>query len=682
MKTAVVIPNFNGKADLPACLDSLLDAGAAEDDIIVVDNGSHDGSVELIETKYPKIHLIKNTRNTGFAAAVNQGINQALNNNYELVALFNNDALAAKDWLDKLTKAMQKDPAIGLVTGKMLSRDAQHIDSSGEFYSNWGLPYPRGRNESAVNYDRPSYIFGASGGASLYRVKMLKDIGLFDEDFFAYYEDVDLSFRAQLAGWKVYYEPEAIVYHSIGATSGKMSGFTTYQTFKNLPWLFWKNVPSVLIPKILLRFMLAYLLFYAKAVGRGQFWPASKGLIVSLAFLPKKLFQRYKIQSTRKVPSDYITSIITKGFPPRSSAHPRLVIDARESGTTTGRYVDKLIEYLAKSKPDFEVFVLAKTHRLEFMQQIAPGFKVVKSNYKEFTFAEQLGLAWQLYKLRPDLVHFSMPQQPLLYFGKSVTTFHDLTTIRFNNPAKNWFAYKIKQLVYRWVIRWAAHKSKALLAVSNFTKLDVANFAHIDPKKITVSHLAADKISDPSTPVKAVKPGNFIMYVGRPLPHKNLERLVEAFEKLQIDHPNLQLVLAGKQDALFSQIEGRLGQRGVRNVVFTGFVSEGQLRWLYENTSAYVFPSLSEGFGLPGLEAMVHGAPVISSDATCLPEIYGQAAVYFDPTSVEGMTDKINEVLDDKNLHKSLLAKGLVQAAKYSWDKTAQQTLTVYKKVI
>jgi len=360
----------------------------------------------------------------------------------------------------------------------------------------------------------------------------------------------------------------------------------------------------------------------------------------------------------------------------------KLVIDARESGSTTGRYVDKLIEHLAKLSPGFKVVVLTKSPRVEFIKQIAPNFTVIKSDYKEFTMAEQLGLAWQLYKLRPSLVHFSMPQQPLLYFGKSVTTFHDLTTTRFTNPAKNWLVFKFKQLVYRRVIWWAAHKSKALLTISRFTKSDVVNFTHIDPAKITVAHLAADKITDPATPVKGVEAGNFIMYVGRPLPHKNLDRLIDAFAELKTQHPSLQLVLAGKKDELFSQIEARVKQRGIKDVVFTGFVSEGGLRWLYEHTSAYVFPSLSEGFGLPGLEALVHGAPVVSSNATCLPEIYGEAAHYFDPLSVSDMASKINDVLSSKDLRQKLIKNGHAQAAKYSWDKTAKQTWAVYKKFI
>ena len=138
----------------------------------------------------------------------------------------------------------------------------------------------------------------------------------------------------------------------------------------------------------------------------------------------------------------------------------------------------------------------------------------------------------------------------------------------------------------------------------------------------------------------------------------------------------------GKKDANYSRIEADVLKRGIKGVVFTGFASEGQLRWLYENTEAYVFPSLSEGFGLPGLEAMVHGAPVVSSNATCLPEIYGKGAHYFDPLNVGDMENAINSVLTDGKLRKKLIDLGHKQASKYSWKRMAEQTLEVYNKAL
>ena len=362
---------------------------------------------------------------------------------------------------------------------------------------------------------------------------------------------------------------------------------------------------------------------------------------------------------------------------------PRLIIEARESGTSTGRHIDKLIENLHALKPDFEIIIHTKPHRIDFFKQTTPNFEVIESNFKEFTFAEQFGLLRQLRSFKPDLVHFTMTHQPVLYFGKTVTTIHDLTTTRFNNPTKNWLAFKFKQLIYKGVVVWAAHKSKAILTISNFVKHDIARFSQVSESKITVTYLAADKISDEPEPVAGLKNTKFIMYVGRPLPHKNLKRLIDAFAITRKNQPEVKLVCAGKKDILYERLEEYAAKKGLGDsVVFCGFVSEGQLRWLYENTAAYIFPSLSEGFGLPGLEAMAHGAPVVSSSATCLPEIYGEAALYFNPKDTLDMATKVSQILASPDLAKKLIAKGRTQVAKYSWRKMAAQTLAVYKKVL
>lgn len=360
----------------------------------------------------------------------------------------------------------------------------------------------------------------------------------------------------------------------------------------------------------------------------------------------------------------------------------RIVIDARESGTSTGRYVDKLTEYLHRLEFDYKIIVLTKPHRLDYIHKIAPRFKVIASPYKEFTFAEQIGLLRQLRKLKPDLVHFTMVQQPVLYFGKVVTTMHDLTTTRFHNPSKNWLVFSIKKWVYKWVNHIAARKSSTIITGTEFTKDDFAKFTRTNSRKITVIYEAADKIKDDPEPIGELIDKQFIMYVGRPLPHKNLPRLIDAFEQLRQQYPALRLVLAGKRDKLYKAIKKDVRQRGLQNIIFTAFVSEGQLRWLYEHTAAYVFPSLSEGFGLPGLEAMAHGAPVVSSNASCLPEVYSDAAEYFDPLSTQDMASAINKVLADEDVRKKLIANGKKQASKYSWQKTAEQTLEVYKEIL
>ncbi len=318
MKVSVVIPNWNGADELPACLDSLPSQSQAHQ-IIVVDNGSIDSSKELLYGQYPDVCVIPLPYNTGFAGGVNAGLRYAADAGHEYTALLNNDAVADKNWLKNLVSALEANPRAGIATSKMISDTGEYLDSTGDIYTIWGLPYPRGRREADTGkYDLLKEVFGASGGASLYRHKMLDKTGLFDEDFFAYYEDIDISFRAQLAGWKVVYEPSAKVIHHIGATSDKVKGFATYQTMKNLPLLAIKNVPKGLVSKILPRLALAHLLFFGRAVTRGHGWAATKGLGKMFLLLPKKLNERRKIQSSRKVSSRYINSILTHDLPPNA----------------------------------------------------------------------------------------------------------------------------------------------------------------------------------------------------------------------------------------------------------------------------------------------------------------------------------------------------------------------------
>ncbi|HET7529293.1 MAG TPA: glycosyltransferase family 2 protein [Candidatus Saccharimonadales bacterium] len=314
----VVIPNWNGADRIRACLGSLKGQSRAHQ-VVVVENGSTDNSAEIIEKEYPDTILIRHDRNKGFAGGVNAGIKYAIEQNGEYVALLNNDAVADKDWLKRLVDFLDGNPQAGIATCKILESGGREIDSTGETYTIWGLPFARGRGqEDKGQFDNSDLVFGASGGASLYRIKMLKEIGLFDEDFFAYYEDVDISFRAQLSGWKVAYVPQAIVYHQIGATSSAIKGFTTYQTLKNLPLLLWKNVPWALMPKVWPRLVMAYGGILLSALRRGQFGPVLKATIVGTVLWPKKLVQRHKIQKNRKVPVSYIASIITHDLPPNA----------------------------------------------------------------------------------------------------------------------------------------------------------------------------------------------------------------------------------------------------------------------------------------------------------------------------------------------------------------------------
>ncbi len=329
----VIIPTFSAKNELLRCVAALqAQRRLLPFTIIVVDNGADTDTKNAIDTIRKNIVVLQSPTNRGFAGGVNIGIRYALQHGFSYIALLNDDAVAEHGWLRQLHATLRSRQDAGIVTCKMLQTTARTIDSTGECYTTWGLPFPRGRGEAdAGQYDEGGEIFGASGGASLYRAALFEAIGLFDEDFFAYYEDVDFSFRAQLAGWKVLYDPRAVVRHAGGGTSGKMPGFVTYHAFKNLPLLLWKNVPGRLLPTILLRFAVAHSAIFASSILQGRGRWVLKGFAVALVLLPKKLLQRRSIQKNRAVSPAYIRSILTPDLPPLAT---RL---RRARGAFTGR---------------------------------------------------------------------------------------------------------------------------------------------------------------------------------------------------------------------------------------------------------------------------------------------------------------------------------------------------------
>lgn len=318
MKVTVVIPNWNGVDLLAESLQSI-EKQTHPANVVVVDNGSTDGSVELIKDKFPKVTLIELTENTGFTGGVNAGISHALENGAEAVALFNNDAEAEPNWLEKLVDAMQDHETIGIVTGKLMRQDKKHFDSTGDFYTIWGIPMPRGRNlEDKGQYGQIESVFGASGGASLYRAKMLKEIGLFDARFFAYIEDVDISFRARLAGWNIIYTPEAVAYHHVSATTSKMvSSFARYHWIKNYLMAYTKNMPGILYWKYFPLFLFQYLRYGASSTVRGGLWAYIRSSARFVLLLPGVLKDRHRVQKNRKTSTKQIDELLIHHRPPR-----------------------------------------------------------------------------------------------------------------------------------------------------------------------------------------------------------------------------------------------------------------------------------------------------------------------------------------------------------------------------
>ena len=361
-----------------------------------------------------------------------------------------------------------------------------------------------------------------------------------------------------------------------------------------------------------------------------------------------------------------------------------IVIDARNRRSSTGRYTDMLLEYLQKKPSNFQYTVLVLEE--DPWDPKDKNFKRVACSFKQFSLSpiEQIRFAVQLYKLKPDLVHFTMPQQPLLFFGNKVTTLHDLTFLKYpRNKSSNYFIFIIKKILYIFLLKASTRSSAKIIVPSIFVKDALISFIPSLGKKVSVIYEAAEtKHITKAQPLKDVRKP-FIFHVGSPLPHKNIENLLVAYTEIKNSNPDVQLVLAGKKEFYFNKLQKVIDKHPFKeSIVAPGLVNDNELSWLYKNCEAYILPSLSEGFGLPGLEAMVHGAPVVSSNATCLPEVYGNAALFFNPENTEDISLKIERILSDTELRKDLIKKGYSQVKKYSWKKMAEETLGVYTKLL
>ncbi|MGI9027248.1 MAG: glycosyltransferase family 4 protein [Candidatus Saccharimonadales bacterium] len=361
-----------------------------------------------------------------------------------------------------------------------------------------------------------------------------------------------------------------------------------------------------------------------------------------------------------------------------------IVIDARIRRSSTGRYVDRLLEHLQTIDSPHRFTVLVQPD--DPWRARAANFEVQSSPYPQFSFnpLNDFKFAYQLRSLQPDLVHFTMTQQPLTYRGRTVTTTHDLTMLRFIRAGKTAApVFWLKKFGYRLMFYVAHQKSARIIVPTKFVGHDLAKLYPFTKKQISVTYEASEPpINQPAEPLDGVKKP-FIMHVGSPFPHKNLQHLIKAFELLLKRKPGLTLVLAGKKEFYFEELQEWAQQRSAYpSIRFTGFIDDNELKWLYENAEAYVLPSLSEGFGLPGLEAMSHGCAVVSSDATCLPEVYGDAAHYFDPYNLQQTAAAIEDVLDSPKLRAMLRTEGYKQLQKYSWQTMAEQTHDVYNRAL
>lgn len=317
---SIVIPNFNGLEHLKTCCPSLLIQTYTEWNLVLVDNGSSDDSVSYTKSIIPSAKIIQLNKNTGFARAVNEGVKYSLSvPEVKYILLLNNDIELKPDFLQKASDTFITRPETSVIAVKMLNYFNRNIiDDAGDFIkANGGSPLARGNGqEDKGQYDSSEYIFGACAGAAFYKKEVFEKAGFFDEDFFAYYEDIDFSFRLQLMGYKCFYQPNAVCYHKRGGTSSVAThGFQTEMCERNLILMRIKNYPfSILILYQPLFFIArlkryySFLRYHSFAIFLRACRGYLRGSALSLFQIPK----RFRIMKNKKVSVTYIKSLFAK----------------------------------------------------------------------------------------------------------------------------------------------------------------------------------------------------------------------------------------------------------------------------------------------------------------------------------------------------------------------------------
>lgn len=314
---SVVIVNYNGKRWLAGCLDALAaQIGAPSFEIIVADNGSSDGSIDILQ-RYPAVRVVALDRNLGFAGGNNAGARAAAG---EWIAFLNNDTVPAPDWLARLCDARTSHPGFALITSRIVfMHDRARIDSAGDGYFRAGGAFKHGHGAPASGFERSREVFGACGGAFMIASSAFAALGGFDESFFMVYEDVDLSYRARLRGLRVWYAADAVVAHAGSASSGVQSPATVFHGQRNLEWTWIKNTPASLMAVTALShavYSAAGLLHYAR-IGRGG--SALRGKLAALGGVPAALRARRDVQAAARVAPAVVAALMER----RWFAHKR-----------------------------------------------------------------------------------------------------------------------------------------------------------------------------------------------------------------------------------------------------------------------------------------------------------------------------------------------------------------------
>jgi glycosyltransferase involved in cell wall biosynthesis len=366
----------------------------------------------------------------------------------------------------------------------------------------------------------------------------------------------------------------------------------------------------------------------------------------------------------------------------------RVAIDARKlHDFGIGTYTRNLLRYLARIDRESEYVLLCHEGDLAIGPELGPNFRTVLEPSPNYSLREQIHVPWVLHRERPDIFHAPHYVLPPAARCRSLVTIHDCIHLMFPQYLPSRAAY-----VYARASMWAAvRRSHKILTVSEASKRDIIHFFKVPPEKIVVVYNAIDerfRTAPSPEDVARVRERyqlehGFVLYVGNIKPHKNLVRLIEAYDQLRRrGFEALKLLIIGDEISKWPALRRAVHRHKLhKHVRFLGYQPDETLAVLYRLAAVFVFPSLYEGFGLPPLEAMACGTPVVTSNVSSLPEVTGDAAILVDPYEVESIVEGMERVLTDPALGAELRAKGIARAREFSWERSVARTRELYQEV-
>lgn len=379
----------------------------------------------------------------------------------------------------------------------------------------------------------------------------------------------------------------------------------------------------------------------------------------------------------------------------------RIGIDARlygPSGKGLGRYIQEITDRVVSLDKDNQYIIFLSPHSVGDCQINQENVEKVVMTERWYTLAEQLAWPKLIRRHRLDLLHVPHFNAPLICPCRLVITIHDLILTKFPSRRASTLSpivYWLKNLAYRLVISRAVKQAKVILTVSEFTKRDIIEQLAVPASKIVVTYngvadfsqrRADKKLADKQVLLSYNIKQPYLLYVGNAYPHKNLEWLIRLFKIWSVNHQDFSLVLVGGHDYFYQRLAKLVASlwsgQTKAPVILPGFVPDEQLAVLYRSAALYIFPSRYEGFGLPALEAMSYGCPVVSSNSSCLPEIFGQAAVYFADNQMDSAIMAIDQLLNNPSQRQQIVQRGFEQIKLYSWATCAEQTLAIYRQLL